>query len=174
VSEKRVGLTRLHLSRGHLRVMRVETCRGADGGWCGCQRRLALHALESNLGVKSQSLLKIVKKSLAHRHAKRGSTATCPSPCPAPLPSSTALDLVHGIRGVQARRGKGRGEPHDRLAGRPRGNAAAGLDGPQASSKGLRHGFGVAAVSATIPLNLVQKWLGHAQLATTAIYASHG
>jgi integrase/recombinase XerD len=35
----------------------------------------------------------------------------------------------------------------------------------------LRPGFGVAAVSAGIPLNLVQKWLGHAQLTTTAIYA---
>jgi site-specific recombinase XerD len=35
----------------------------------------------------------------------------------------------------------------------------------------LRHGFGVTAVSAGIPLNLVQKWLGHAQLTTTAIYA---
>ena len=42
---------------------------------------------------------------------------------------------------------------------------------PHASPKGLRHGFGVAAVSAGIPLNLVQKWLGHAQLSTTAIYA---
>ena len=48
---------------------------------------------------------------------------------------------------------------------------AAGLDGPHASPKGLRHGFGVAAVSAGIPLNLVQKWLGHAQLSTTAVYA---
>jgi site-specific recombinase XerD len=48
---------------------------------------------------------------------------------------------------------------------------AAALEGIQASPKGLRHGFGVAAVSAGIPLNLVQKWLGHAQLSTTAIYA---
>ena len=48
---------------------------------------------------------------------------------------------------------------------------AARLDGPHASPKGLRHGFGVAAVTAGIPLNLVQKWLGHAQLTTTAIYA---
>jgi site-specific recombinase XerD len=48
----------------------------------------------------------------------------------------------------------------------------ARLDGPHASPKGLRHGFGVAAVSAGIPLNLVQKWLGHAQLSTTAIYAN--
>ena len=56
--------------------------------------------------------------------------------------------------------------------------AAAGLDGLHASPKGLRHGFGVAAVSAVsadsagISINLVQKWLGHAQLTTTAIYAN--
>ena len=47
----------------------------------------------------------------------------------------------------------------------------AGLKGVPASPKGLRHGFGVAAVSAGIPLNLVQKWLGHAQFSTTAVYA---
>ena len=35
----------------------------------------------------------------------------------------------------------------------------------------LRHGFGVACIEKGIPLNLVQRWLGHAQLSTTAIYA---
>ena len=45
------------------------------------------------------------------------------------------------------------------------------LCGPQATPKGLRHCFGVRAVNAGIPLNMVQKWLGHAQLSTTAIYA---
>jgi integrase/recombinase XerD len=49
--------------------------------------------------------------------------------------------------------------------------AAAGLDGVHASPQGLRHGFGVAAVIAGIPLNQMQKWLGHAQLSTTAVYA---
>ena len=49
--------------------------------------------------------------------------------------------------------------------------ADAGLQGPHASPKGLRHAFGVRAVNAGIPLNMVQKWLGHAQLSTTAIYA---
>jgi site-specific recombinase XerD len=47
---------------------------------------------------------------------------------------------------------------------------SAWLGGPQSSPKGLWHGFGVAAVSAGISLNLAQKWLGHAQLTTTAIY----
>jgi integrase len=51
--------------------------------------------------------------------------------------------------------------------------AAAGIpDGPHACPKGLLHGFGVQAVSRGIALNMVQKWLGHAQLTTTAIYAN--
>lgn len=46
----------------------------------------------------------------------------------------------------------------------------AGIVGPQASPKGLRHSFAVAAISSGVPLNLVQRWLGHADMATTAIY----
>jgi len=48
--------------------------------------------------------------------------------------------------------------------------AAAGVNGPHATAKGLRHGFGVAALERGIPITLLQKWLGHAKLATTAIY----
>lgn len=47
---------------------------------------------------------------------------------------------------------------------------AARIEGPQASPKGLRHGFAVAALEAGAPLNLVQRWLGHARLETTMIY----
>jgi integrase len=96
---------------------------------------------------------------------------------PVPPPVIDALDLVHGLR--EAREGKngGRGA---RLWTFSRTSAwryiaavldEAGIDGPQASPKGLRHGFGVQAVSSGVPLNMVQKWLGHAQLTTTAIYA---
>ncbi|EKS35364.1 tyrosine-type recombinase/integrase [Afipia clevelandensis] len=42
--------------------------------------------------------------------------------------------------------------------------------GIHATPKGLRHGFGVHAVRSGVPLNLVQRWMGHASLATTAIY----
>jgi integrase len=42
--------------------------------------------------------------------------------------------------------------------------------GPHASPKGLRHGFGLHAVRCGVPLNLVQRWLGHASMTTTAIY----
>ena len=48
--------------------------------------------------------------------------------------------------------------------------ATAGICGTQATAKGLRHGFGVACVQHNIPLNLIQRWLGHASAETTAIY----
>lgn len=44
-------------------------------------------------------------------------------------------------------------------------NACSGAAMP----KGLRHTFGVAAFQA-VPPHLVQRWLGHASLRTTAIY----
>lgn len=48
--------------------------------------------------------------------------------------------------------------------------AAGVADGPHAVPKGLRHGFGIHAIRSGVPLPLVQRWLGHADLATTAIY----
>jgi integrase/recombinase XerD len=39
-----------------------------------------------------------------------------------------------------------------------------------AMPKGLRHGFGVNATANLVPLHLIQRWLGHASLKTTAIY----
>lgn len=47
---------------------------------------------------------------------------------------------------------------------------AAGIAGPQAMPKGLRHGYGVACAEENISMPTVQKWLGHAKLETTAIY----
>jgi integrase len=46
----------------------------------------------------------------------------------------------------------------------------ARINGGHASPKGLRHGFGVSAIQAGVPLNLVQRWLGHADIKTTSIY----
>jgi integrase/recombinase XerD len=48
--------------------------------------------------------------------------------------------------------------------------AAAGISGACAMPKGLRHAFGVNAFQAKVPPHLVQRWLGHASLRTTAIY----
>ncbi|MGI4809968.1 MAG: tyrosine-type recombinase/integrase [Janthinobacterium lividum] len=95
---------------------------------------------------------------------------------PVPPALLEALDMVHGVREQQAGKRHSRGVllwPWSRMTGWRAVHdvmVAARLEGPHASPKGLRHGFGVTAVSAGIPLNLVQKWLGHAQLTTTAIY----
>jgi integrase/recombinase XerD len=48
---------------------------------------------------------------------------------------------------------------------------SASVTGMPAMPKGLRHGFGVKAFQAKVPPHLVQRWLGHASLRTTAIYA---
>jgi integrase/recombinase XerD len=48
---------------------------------------------------------------------------------------------------------------------------AAGIHGLYATPKGVRHGFGVKAVVENVPLNMAQKWMGHARIETTAIYA---
>jgi integrase len=50
--------------------------------------------------------------------------------------------------------------------------AAARIAGLQACPKGLRHGFGVAAIRAGVPVTILQKWMGHASIRTTAIYTA--
>jgi integrase/recombinase XerD len=96
---------------------------------------------------------------------------------PVPPEVMTMLDFVHNIRRAQARRDHGQAlqlwswSPVTAWRHVKRVMQMAGIWGTPASPKGLRHGFGVAAVQAHIPLNLVQRWLGHAQLSTTAIYA---
>ena len=48
----------------------------------------------------------------------------------------------------------------------------AKISGPQATPKGLRHGYGIHAIKCGVPLNMLQKWLGHASMSTTAIYTN--
>ena len=50
--------------------------------------------------------------------------------------------------------------------------AAVGISSPQACPKGLRHGFGIAAVTAGGPLPTIAAVPGHADIATTAIYTT--
>jgi integrase/recombinase XerD len=46
-----------------------------------------------------------------------------------------------------------------------------GVRGRQACPRGLRHAFGIGTLQTRVPPNLVQKWMGHARISTTAIYA---
>lgn len=49
---------------------------------------------------------------------------------------------------------------------------AAGIVRGPAMPKALRHSFGVGGTQAGVPLNIIQRWLGHADIQTTAIYAN--
>ena len=95
-----------------------------------------------------------------------------------PLPGGllAALDATHGVRTAQSCRTRraDRVWPWGRTAGWQvvkRVMRAAHIDGVQATPKGLRHGFAVGTLQSGVPLNIVSKWLGHANLRTTAIYA---
>lgn len=89
------------------------------------------------------------------------------------------LDMVFGIREIQKR---GKKELDAPLWPWSRVHAwrlikgvmvAADIpDGPHQSPKGLRHGYGVNAMRTGIQLNMLQKWMGHADMKTTAIYAN--
>ena len=92
---------------------------------------------------------------------------------PVPPQLIDVLDQVHNVR-------KRRSRGHYRFLWHWRRTQAwrnvrevmsqAGIQGPQATPKGLRHGFGVIAAQRHIPLTLIQQWMGHASLEVTASY----
>jgi len=136
--------------------------------YTGCRLAEALALSADRVDLRASRLtFETLKKR------KRGVYRTVP----VPPDVATMLDFVHNIRRAQGRRDRGRSlrlwswSPVTAWRHVKAVMQAAGIRGVQASPKGLRHGFGVAAVQARIPLNLVQRWLGHAQLSTTAIYA---
>lgn len=48
---------------------------------------------------------------------------------------------------------------------------SARITGVKPTCHGLRHTFGVTATRKGIQLHILQRWMGHASMATTAIYA---
>ncbi len=48
----------------------------------------------------------------------------------------------------------------------------AEISGAKACPKGLRHAYGTRAILAGVPLHMLQRWMGHASMRTTAIYAT--
>ena len=63
-------------------------------------------------------------------------------------------------------------EQHNRVA-TCQGSHGGGQDQRGARhDEWLRHSFGVNAFQSNVPPHLVQRWLGHASLRTTAIYGN--
>ncbi len=94
---------------------------------------------------------------------------------PVPPRIIDTLSLVHGVRERREKRARERLWNWSRTTAWRNVKAvmaAAEVEGPQATPKGLRHGYGVAAIGATVPLNMLSRWMGHADIETTAIYAN--
>ena len=125
--------------------------------WSGCRLSEALDLTPADLDAGAGS---VAIRSLKKRG--RGSVREVPVP-------DQVVAILAGLSAVQ-----GRCWPWARTTAWRHVKdvmAAAGVTGLHASPKGLRHGFGVHAVRSGVPLNLLQRWLGHADIATTAIYA---
>ena len=98
---------------------------------------------------------------------------------PVPEDLCHELDLVHRVRRAQASpRGRGqttalwdisRQAAHRQIV---QLMLTAGIDGPQACPRGLRHSYGVAAVVAGVPLTTIAAVLGHADVSSSAIYTT--
>lgn len=127
-------------------------------------------ALALDFGRIDMSAGHLVFRSLKKRDGKTHHRAV-----PVPPDYLDALDLVHDVRATQ-RKPKKRSDrlwPVSRMTGYRwivKTMALAGIEGPMAVPHGLRHGFGVNALMKDIPLPLLQRWMGHADLETTAIY----
>lgn len=102
---------------------------------------------------------------------------------PVPLHLCDLLDSVHHIKQAQRRNNgyqdfylwSAGGVPVSRMTGFrwvKRVMCLADIYGSQATAKGLRHGFGVHAIRKGIQLHMLQKWMGHADMRTTSIYAT--
>ena len=119
----------------------------------------------------------ITIRSLKKRKDASGSSKIVHRSVPVPPDVLDSLNTAHGIREAQNNR---------KLASAPVWPLSrvrvwqivkgimieAGIpDAPHRSSKGLRHGYGSNATVIGITLQMLQKWMGHAQLSTTAIYA---
>jgi integrase/recombinase XerD len=134
----------------------------------GCRISEALSLTADRVDFSGKA---VVFETLKKR--KRGVFRTVPVP-------DTTLDLlamVHGLR--ERKKGKQKPEalwPWSRITAWRRVlevmDAAKIKDGPHKCPKGLRHGYGVHAISKSIPLNMLSKWMGHASLEVTAIYAN--
>lgn len=142
--------------------------------WTGCRPSELLEITPARIDLSGGT---IAIRSLKKRRDAAGQQKTVFRTVPVPPEFLDTLNTAHGIREAQKSRKQAKSQiwPLSRVrvwqivkeimieAGIP--------DAPHRSPKGLRHGFGINATVNAIPLHILQKWMGHAQLSTTAIYA---
>jgi integrase/recombinase XerD len=142
--------------------------------WTGCRPSELIAITPSQVDLSGGTItIRCLKK---HRDAFGRAKIVFRS-VPVPPEFLDTLNTAHGIREAQKSPKKKHVPIWDLTRARiwqiaTRIMIEAGIpEGPHRNPKGLRHGFGVHAIVEGVPLNMLQRWLGHAQLSTTAIYA---
>lgn len=142
--------------------------------WTGCRPSELLEITPARVDLSGGF---ITIRSLKKRQDAKGQQKVVFRSVPVPGDFLDTLNTAHGVREAQRSRKKAAVPIWDLSRIRiwqivKRVMIEAGIpDAPHRSPKGLRHGFGVHATVQGVPLHLLQRWLGHAQLSTTAIYA---
>ena len=142
--------------------------------WTGCRPSELLEITPARIDLSGGT---IAIRSLKKRRDAAGQAKIVFRAVPVPAEFLDTLNTAHGIREAQKSRRKAAAPIWDLSRVRiwqivKRVMTEAGVpDAPHRSPKGLRHGFGINATVNGVPLHMVQKWMGHAQLSTTAIYA---
>lgn len=144
--------------------------------YTGARISEALELTPARIDVDGQ---RVVIRSLKKRRDKDGNPRIEHRAVPVPPAFLDTLQSCHGIRQAQKRGGTKAAAPiwpwtrqHAAVLIKGVMLAAEIPDGPHRKAHGLRHAYGVHAIGAGVPLNLLQKWMGHADISTTAIYAN--
>jgi len=119
----------------------------------------------------------VTLRTLKKRPDKEGRPKIVYRAVPVPPDYLRTLNTAHGIR--EAQKSKRRSQtPIWRLTTTRIYQIVTAImieagiaEGPQRNPKGLRHGFGINATTSGVQLNMLKKWMGHASIETTAIYA---
>lgn len=142
--------------------------------WTGCRPSELLEITPARVDLSGGT---VAIRSLKKRRDASGHQKIIFRSVPVPGEFLDTLNTAHGVREAQKSKKKAAtpiwSVSRVRIWQIVKGvMIEAGIpDGPHRSPKGLRHGFGVHATVQGVPLHMLQRWLGHAQLSTTALYA---
>ena len=141
----------------------------------GCRPSEALELTPERISLDERA---VVFRSLKKRKKDQRGRVKRPQFRTVPLPDRVVeeLDLVFNLR--RKRKPAERRQPLWTMSRTTawrlvqRVMDRAGIEGPQASAKGLRHGFGIAMLSGDrpLPINVLRDLLGHTDTKTTEIY----
>lgn len=138
----------------------------------GCRISEALELSAQSIDFAAKT---VIFRTLKQGTGKDGEPKMVYRAVPVPDALLDMLDDIHAVRKAQklkkARTAPlwswGRTQAYKHIKGTM---TTAGITGAHASPKGLRHGFGILAMTQTRNPRLVQRWMGHSKIENTMIY----